>query len=139
MVEAVTAGSFIGQLVVNEFVAYLNLAPYLVEGAVGALSPKTAAIVSFALCGFANLSSIAILLGGLGGMAPSRRKDIAKFGLLAVMAGTMSNLMSGTIAGLFVALGWRASSGRWVCRRSGFEGAMDMSSPLGSFMRSWKA
>jgi CNT family concentrative nucleoside transporter len=104
--EAVTAGSFIGQkLVVNEFVAYLNLAPYLVEGAVGALSPKTAAIVSFALCGFANLSSIAILLGGLGGMAPSRRKDIAKFGLLAVMAGTMSNLMSGTIAGLFVALG----------------------------------
>ncbi|MDC3397071.1 NupC/NupG family nucleoside CNT transporter [Flavobacteriales bacterium] len=104
--EAVTAGSFIGQkLVVNEFVAYLNLAPYLVEGAVGALSPKTAAIVSFALCGFANLSSIAILLGGLGGMAPARRKDIAKFGLLAVMAGTMSNLMSGTIAGLFVALG----------------------------------
>ena len=104
--EAVTAGSFIGQkLVVNEFVAYLNLAPYLVEGAAGALSPKTAAIVSFALCGFANLSSIAILLGGLGGMAPSRRKDIAKFGLLAVMAGTMSNLMSGTIAGLFVALG----------------------------------
>ncbi|MGB2229158.1 MAG: NupC/NupG family nucleoside CNT transporter [Flavobacteriales bacterium] len=104
--EAVTAGSFIGQkLVVNEFVAYLNLAPYLVEDAVGALSPKTAAIVSFALCGFANLSSIAILLGGLGGMAPSRRKDIAKFGLLAVMAGTMSNLMSGTIAGLFVALG----------------------------------
>ena len=81
--EAVTAGSFIGQkLVVNEFVAYLNLAPYLVEGAAGALSPKTAAIVSFALCGFANLSSIAILLGGLGGMAPSRRKDIAKFGLL---------------------------------------------------------
>ena len=79
--------------------------PYLVEGAAGALSPKTSAIVSFALCGFANLSSIAILLGGLGGMAPSRRKDIARFGLLAVMAGTMSNLMSGTIAGLFVALG----------------------------------
>ena len=101
--EAVTAGSFIGQkLVVNEFVAYLNFAPYLADGAAVALSPKTTAIISFALCGFANLSSIAILLGGLGGMAPSRRKDIAKMGLLAVMAGTMSNLMSGTIAGLFV-------------------------------------
>ena len=103
--EAVVAGSFIGQkLVVNEFVAYLNFAPYLAEGAAVALSPKTVAIISFSLCGFANLSSIAILLGGLGGMAPSRRKDIAKMGLLAVMAGTMSNLMSGTIAGLFVAL-----------------------------------
>jgi CNT family concentrative nucleoside transporter len=104
--EAVTAGSFIGQkLVVNEFVAYLNFAPFLADGAAVVLSPKTTAIVSFALCGFANLSSIAILLGGLGGMAPSRRKDIARFGLLAVMAGTMSNLMSGTIAGLFVAMG----------------------------------
>ena len=104
--EAVTAGSFIGQkLVVNEFVAYLNFAPYLAEGAEVVLSPKTKAIVSFALCGFANLSSIAILLGGLGGMAPSRRKDIARMGLLAVMAGTLSNLMSGTIAGLFVAMG----------------------------------
>lgn len=103
--EAVVAGSFIGQkLVVNEFVAYLNFAPYLAEGAAVVLSPKTVAIISFSLCGFANLSSIAILLGGLGGMAPSRRKDIAKMGLLAVMAGTMSNLMSGTIAGLFVAL-----------------------------------
>jgi len=103
--EAVTAGSFIGQkLVVNEFVAYLNFAPYLAEGAAVTLSPKTTAIISFALCGFANLSSIAILLGGLGGMAPSRRKDIARMGLLAVMAGTMSNLMSGTIAGLFVAM-----------------------------------
>ena len=81
--EAVTAGSFIGQkLVVNEFVAYLNFAPYLAEGADVVLSPKTKAIVSFALCGFANLSSIAILLGGLGGMAPSRRKDIARMGLV---------------------------------------------------------
>ena len=104
--EAVTAGSFIGQkLVVNEFVAYLNFAPYPSEGVEVVLSPKTKAIVSFALCGFANLSSIAILLGGLGGMAPSRRKDIARMGLLAVMAGTLSNLMSGTIAGLFVAMG----------------------------------
>ena len=99
--EAVTAGSFIGQkLVINEFVAYGDFL-----GSMEALSPKTNAIITFALCGFANLSSIAILLGGLGGMAPSRRKDIARMGLLAVMAGTMSNLMSGTIAGLFVAMG----------------------------------
>ena len=71
--EAIIAGSFIGQkLVVNEFVAYLDFINYR-----DTLSAHTQAIVTFALCGFANLSSIAILLGGLGGMAPSRRKDIA--------------------------------------------------------------
>ncbi|MGF1681055.1 NupC/NupG family nucleoside CNT transporter [Photobacterium makurazakiensis] len=103
--EATIAGSFIGQkLVVNEFVAYLNFAPYLAEGAEVVLSPKTEAIISFALCGFANLSSVAILLGGLGGLAPSRRHEIAQFGMKAVAAGTLSNLMSATIAGLFVTL-----------------------------------
>ena len=103
--EATTIGSFIGQkLVVNEFVAYLNFVPYLSEDAPLILSEKSKAIVSFALCGFANLSSIAILLGGLGGIAPSRRGEIAKFGLLAVAAGTLSNLMSATIAGLFLSL-----------------------------------
>ena len=60
--------------------------------------------MTFALCGFANLSSIAILLGGLGAMAPNRRQDIARFGLKAVTAGTLSNLMSATIAGLFLSL-----------------------------------
>ncbi|WP_459782478.1 nucleoside transporter C-terminal domain-containing protein, partial [Photobacterium sp. R1] len=69
-----------------------------------AMSEKTKAIISFALCGFANLSSIAILLGGLGGLAPSRRHDIARFGMKAVAAGTLSNLMSATIAGLFLSL-----------------------------------
>tara|TARA_Y100000589_G_scaffold326368_1_gene365997 strand:+ start:2952 stop:4193 length:1242 start_codon:yes stop_codon:yes gene_type:complete len=103
--EATTIGSFIGQkLVVNEFVAYLNLVPYLAEDAPMILSEKSKAIVSFALCGFANLSSIAILLGGLGGIAPSRRGEIARFGLLAVAAGTLSNLMSATIAGLFLSI-----------------------------------
>lgn len=103
--EAIVAGSFIGQkLIVNEFVAYLNFAPYLAEGAEVVLSEKTKAIVSFALCGFANLSSIAILLGGLGSLAPSRRQDIARFGLKAVLAATLSNLMSATIAGLFLSL-----------------------------------
>ncbi len=103
--EAVTAGSFIGQkLIVNEFVAYLNFAPYLGDAPALVLSEKTKAIVSFALCGFANLSSIAILLGGLGSIAPSRRPDIARFGLKAVFAATLSNLMSATIAGLFLSL-----------------------------------
>ncbi|GHC33933.1 NupC/NupG family nucleoside CNT transporter [Aidingimonas halophila] len=108
--EANFAGSFIGQkLVVNEFVAYINLAPYvngeeMVPGTGDALSTHTTAILSFALCGFANLSSIAILLGGLGSIAPSRRHDIARYGIKAVLAGTLSNLMSATIAGFFIAL-----------------------------------
>ncbi|PCJ81174.1 MAG: NupC/NupG family nucleoside CNT transporter [Bacteroidetes bacterium] len=103
--EANIVGSFIGQkLVVNEFVAYLDFMPYLAEDTTLILSEKSKAIVAFALCGFANLSSIAILLGGLGGIAPSRRTEIAKFGLLAVVAGTLSNLMSATIAGLFLSL-----------------------------------
>ncbi|WP_311063091.1 NupC/NupG family nucleoside CNT transporter [Halomonas sp. DWK9] len=108
--EATLAGSFIGQkLVVNEFVAYINLAPYIdgeqVVAATGQLmTPHTMAILSFALCGFANLSSIAILLGGLGSIAPTRRKEIARFGVKAVLAGTLSNLMSASIAGFFLAL-----------------------------------
>jgi CNT family concentrative nucleoside transporter len=69
------------------------------------MTPHTMAILSFALCGFANLSSIAILLGGLGSIAPTRRKEIARFGVKAVLAGTLSNLMSASIAGFFIALG----------------------------------
>ncbi|MCP1313529.1 MULTISPECIES: NupC/NupG family nucleoside CNT transporter [unclassified Halomonas] len=109
--EATLAGSFIGQkIVVNEFVAFINLAPYIdgeqVVAATGqTMSAHTAAILSFALCGFANLSSIAILLGGLGSIAPTRRNEIARFGVKAVLAGTLSNLMSASIAGFFIALG----------------------------------
>lgn len=96
--EAVAAGSFIGQkLVLNEFVAYSAFAPQIEQ-----LTPKTVTVVSFALCGFANLSSMAILLGGLGGMAPSRRPDIAKLGLKAVIAGMLASLLSAAIAGMFV-------------------------------------
>ena len=108
--EALTAGSFIGQkVIVNEFVAYLDFVNYLNPEAAAAagvevLSAKTQAIITFALCGFANLSSIAILLGGLGIMAPHRRKDIARMGLKAVAAGTLSNLLSATIAGLMLSL-----------------------------------
>ncbi|MFV2078999.1 nucleoside transporter C-terminal domain-containing protein, partial [Klebsiella pneumoniae] len=109
--EATVAGSFIGQkLIINEFVAYMNFGEYLKADAEVAaaglqvISDHTKAIISFALCGFANLSSIAILIGGLGGMAPNRRQDIAQLGLRAVAAGTLSNLMSATIAGVFLAL-----------------------------------
>ncbi len=109
--EAVVAGSFIGQkIVVNEFVAYLNFVPYIGENAqvIAAtgevMSDKTTAIISFALCGFANLSSIAILLGGLGSLAPNRRSDIARMGIKAVLAGTLSNLMAATIAGFCLSL-----------------------------------
>lgn len=98
--EAHLAGSFIGQkLVINEFVAYLDFAQYQES-----LSEHSQVIITFMLCGFANFSSIAILLGGLGGMAPSRRKDIAELGLRALLAATLANLMSAAIAGVFFTL-----------------------------------
>ncbi|MTC58077.1 MULTISPECIES: NupC/NupG family nucleoside CNT transporter [Providencia] len=109
--EATIAGSFIGQkVVVNEFVAFMNFGEYMkadadvIAAGKQVLSDHTKAIISFALCGFANLSSVAILLGGLGGMAPNRRSDVARLGMKAVMAGTLSNLMSATIAGFFLTL-----------------------------------
>ncbi|VTU07157.1 nucleoside permease [Actinobacillus indolicus] len=104
--EAQVAGSLIGQkLVINEFVAYVDFVNYLKPESTVVLSEKTIAIITFALCGFANFSSIAILIGGLGGMAPNRRSDVARMGLKAVLAGSLSNLMSAAIAGLFIGLG----------------------------------
>ena len=98
--EMLQAGSFIGQkIVVNEFFAYVNFVEIK-----DTLSPATQAIVTFALCGFANLSSIAILLGGIGSMAPSRRHDIARLGMRAMLAATLANLMSAAIAGIFISL-----------------------------------
>ncbi len=103
--EATIAGSLIGQkVVVNEFVAYASFVQYMQPGSGVVLSAKTQAIIAFALCGFANLGSIAVLVGGLGIMAPSRRKDVARLGFKAVIAGTLSNLMSAVIAGLFISL-----------------------------------
>ncbi len=96
--EAVQAGSFVGQkVVVNEFVAFADFAPQIED-----FSPKTAAIITFALTGFANLGSLGILLGGLGGIAPDRRRDIAELGLRAVAAATLANLMSAAIAGILI-------------------------------------
>ncbi len=98
--EAQLAGSFIGQkLVINEFVAYLDFVRYQDE-----LTEKTQVIVTIALCGFANFASIAVLLGGLGSIAPNRRSDIAELGLKALLAATLANLMSAAIAGVFFSL-----------------------------------
>jgi CNT family concentrative nucleoside transporter len=98
--ECAQAGSFIGQkIILNEFVAYSDFV-----GIKDSLLPRTQILVTIALCGFANLSSIAILLGGIGGMAPSRRQEVASLGLRAVLAGSLSNFMSAAIAGVFIAL-----------------------------------
>jgi CNT family concentrative nucleoside transporter len=98
--EAAAAGSLIGQkLVINEFYAYVSFVSVKEQ-----LSAQTQLIVTFALCGFANLSSIAILLGGLGAVVPERRHDIARLGLRAVIGGTLVNLMNASLAGLFFAL-----------------------------------
>ncbi|MFT4746887.1 MAG: CNT family concentrative nucleoside transporter [Congregibacter sp.] len=98
--EANIAGSFIGQkMVVNEFVAYLDFLKHQDQ-----LSPITQAIVIFSLCGFANFSSIAILMGGIGAMAPTRRKEIAQLGVKTVLAATLANLMSAALAGFYLSL-----------------------------------
>jgi CNT family concentrative nucleoside transporter len=96
--DAVSVGSLIGQKVVlNEFIAYLNLSQLIPTGA---LSEKAVIISTYALCGFANFSSIAIQLGGIGGIAPDRRADLAKFGLRAVLGGSLATFMTATIAGV---------------------------------------
>ncbi len=96
--DAINMGSLLGtKIVLNEFVAYTQLAD-LVESA--SLTQKTTTMATFALCGFANFSSIAIQIGGIGGLAPNRKSDLAKFGIRAVAAGTMANLMTATIAGM---------------------------------------
>lgn len=97
--EAMTAGGFFGtKVVLNEFVAFIDL------GAVQGLSEKSVAIVTFALCGFANFSSIAIQMAVTGGLAPNQRPVIARLGVKALAAGSLSNLMSAALAGLFLSL-----------------------------------
>jgi CNT family concentrative nucleoside transporter len=96
--EAQAAGSLFGEkLILNEFVAFSHLSDYL-----AGMSERTRAVVTFSLCGFANLSSIAILLGGLGVLVPEKKELIAKFGLKAIAAGSLSNLMSAALAGLLL-------------------------------------
>jgi CNT family concentrative nucleoside transporter len=99
--DALNFGSLIGtKLVLNEFVAYLDFSAMLAKGVF--TSEKTVLMASFALCGFANFASIAVQIGGIGPLAPERRRDIAALGLRAVLGGTLANLLTATIAGMFV-------------------------------------
>ncbi|HSM30829.1 MAG TPA: NupC/NupG family nucleoside CNT transporter [Woeseiaceae bacterium] len=96
--EAEAAGALFGEkIILNEFVAFSHLNDYL-----AGMSPRTVAVSTFALCGFANLSSIAILLGGLGVLVPEKRELIGRFGIKAVLAASLSNLMSAALAGLML-------------------------------------
>ncbi len=93
-----TIGQFLGtRLVLNEFVAFIELGKVKAQ-----LDPRSFTIATFALCGFANLSSVAIQVGGLGALMPTRKSDIARLGMRAVMAGTMANFMSACIAGVLL-------------------------------------
>ena len=95
--DAARIGDLLGlRMVTNEFVAFSQLGPMK-----GTLDPRTFAIATFALCGFANFSSIGIQIGGIGALAPERRNDLAKFGIRAMLAGTMANLLSASIVGIF--------------------------------------
>lgn len=97
-VDVEVAGALMGKkMVVNEFVAYLDMVKIK-----DSLDPKTVAITSFALCGFANFSSVAIQIGGIGELAPSRRSDLAKLGFKALIAGTLASYLSATLAGLLL-------------------------------------
>jgi len=96
--ESMQVGSLIGtKLVLTEYIAYINLAELT---AAKALSDRTIFMATFALCGFANFTSIAIQIGGIGGIAPSRKSELASFGMKAVMAGSLANLMTATYAGM---------------------------------------
>jgi CNT family concentrative nucleoside transporter len=95
--ETLYVGSLLGQkMVINEFVAYYDLGTMK---AAGILSEKSVLISTYALCGFANFSSIAIQIGGTGGMAPSRQQDISRLGIRAMIAATLATMMTATIAG----------------------------------------
>jgi CNT family concentrative nucleoside transporter len=96
--DASAIGDLLGtRLVLNEFVAFLKLGPMKAT-----LDPRSFVIATYALCGFANFSSIAIQIGGIGALAPSRKSDLARLGLRAVAAGTMANFMSACIAGMLL-------------------------------------
>ncbi len=98
--ESLTVGSLMGtKMVINEFVAYSDLSPMIQQGA---LSAKSIVIASFALCGFANFSSIAIQLGGIGAMVPNRKADLAKLGFKAMICGTMASYISASLAGILM-------------------------------------
>jgi CNT family concentrative nucleoside transporter len=99
--EAKAIGNLLGtRAVLNEFVAYTQLG--LMKTGPGALSPRTFSIATFALCGFANLGSIGMQIGGIGALVPNRRNDLARLGFRAMLAGTMANLMSASIVSMLI-------------------------------------
>jgi CNT family concentrative nucleoside transporter len=98
--ESLSVGSLMGtKMVINEFVAYSDLSPMIAKGI---LSAKSVVIASFALCGFANFSSVAIQLGGIGAIAPNRKADLARLGLKAMVCGTMASYISASLAGILL-------------------------------------
>src|SRR3954470_2384412 len=98
--DSLTVGNLLGtRMVLNEFVAFANLGK---PGVGSSLDPRSFVIVTYALCGFANFSSIAIQIGGIGSLAPSRRGDLARLGLRAMLAGTLANFLTATIAGMLL-------------------------------------
>jgi CNT family concentrative nucleoside transporter len=98
--EAPRVGELLGvKTVLNEFIAYRELGEQV---RAGAISPRSAVIASYALCGFANFGSLAILVGSIGGMAPSRRPDVARLGLRSIWGGTLASLMTGCVAAIFL-------------------------------------
>jgi CNT family concentrative nucleoside transporter len=98
--DALTVGNLLGtRMVLNEFVAFAKLGE---PGVGSSLAPRSFVITTYALCGFANFSSIAIQIGGIGSLAPSRRGDLARLGLRAMMAGTLANFLTATIAGMLL-------------------------------------
>ncbi len=98
--DAVEVGALLGiKTVLNEFLAYKELADLMQAGA---LAPRSAVIASYALCGFANFGSLAILLGGIGGIAPSRRPEVARFGLRAILSGSLATFMTACVAGMLL-------------------------------------
>jgi CNT family concentrative nucleoside transporter len=104
--DSLTVGNLLGtRMVLNEFVAFAKLGEIVKAapvGTVGSLDPRSFVITTYALCGFANFSSIAIQIGGIGSLAPSRRGDLARLGLRAMMAGTLANFLTATIAGMLL-------------------------------------
>jgi CNT family concentrative nucleoside transporter len=98
--EAARVGELLGlKTVLNEFIAYAELGEQL---RAGAISPRSAVIASYALCGFANFGSLAILLGAIGGMAPGRRPEVARLGLRSILGGTLATMMTGCVAAIFL-------------------------------------
>jgi len=96
--DAATVGNLLGtRMALNEFIAYAKLGPMAAT-----LDPKSFTIATFALCGFANFSSIGIQIGGIGALAPTRRHDLARLGLRAMLAGTLANFMTACVAGALI-------------------------------------